>query len=84
VFFRRPQIDEAIERAREAGLDGLALKVGFAIDSEKVRRIHAAKLSLLVWTVNDLTTARRIAAAGVDGVITDVPCLLSKGLEPRE
>ena len=29
-----------------------------------------------MWTVNEVAEARRLAAVGVDGIITDVPALL--------
>ena len=41
-----------------------------------VARLHAAGKLVNVWTVNDVDEARRLATAGVDGLITDVPALL--------
>jgi glycerophosphoryl diester phosphodiesterase len=38
-----------------------------------VARAHELGLGVHVWTVNDATRIRRLAAAGVDAVITDVP-----------
>ena len=38
-----------------------------------VRRAHELELAVNVWTVNDESEMRRLAAAGVDGIITDVP-----------
>lgn len=42
----------------------------------RVARLHAAGKLVNVWTVNDVDEARRLATAGVDGLITDVPALL--------
>ncbi len=38
-----------------------------------VERAHAFGMAVNVWTVNDQDEMRRLAAAGVDAVITDVP-----------
>jgi glycerophosphoryl diester phosphodiesterase len=34
-----------------------------------------------VWTVNDDDEIRRLAAAGVDGIVTDVPDVARRALE---
>lgn len=41
-----------------------------------VARAHDRGLRLLVWTVNDADSMRRLIAAGVDGIITDRPDVL--------
>lgn len=69
-----------IERALEAGSDGLNLHHGFPIDPEFVRQVREAGLRLYVWTVNDLPTARALVEAGVDGITTDRPQFLREGL----
>jgi glycerophosphoryl diester phosphodiesterase len=38
-----------------------------------VERAHERALDVHVWTVNDATRIRRLAALGVDALITDVP-----------
>ena len=43
---------------------------------DHVARLHALGRSVNVWTVNDVDEARRLATAGVDAIITDVPALL--------
>jgi glycerophosphoryl diester phosphodiesterase len=43
-----------------------------------VERAHAAGLSVHAWTVEEPTTARRLADAGVDGVIADHPDVLER------
>jgi glycerophosphoryl diester phosphodiesterase len=66
-----PSIDELIARARAARLDGLNLAFRGPVDSAAVRRIKAAGLGIYVWTVDDADVARRMAAAGVDGITTN-------------
>lgn len=41
------------------------------VDARMVAAAHAVGASLIVWTVNDATDARRLAAAGVDALCTD-------------
>lgn len=41
------------------------------LDAAVIGRIHAAGLRSLCYTVNDSADARRLEAAGIDGVITD-------------
>ncbi|MGH9050309.1 MAG: glycerophosphodiester phosphodiesterase [Acidimicrobiia bacterium] len=45
---------------------------------------RAGELGLTVhaWTVNDASEVRRLAAAGIDGVITDVPDVARAALDP--
>ncbi|MSO78709.1 MAG: glycerophosphodiester phosphodiesterase [Acidimicrobiia bacterium] len=38
-------------------------------------RAHELGLQVNVWTVNDLNEIQRLAAAGVDGIVTDVPAV---------
>lgn len=38
-----------------------------------VQRAHELELAVNVWTVNEEAEMRRLAVAGVDGIITDVP-----------
>jgi glycerophosphoryl diester phosphodiesterase len=43
------------------------------VDRSLVERARALGLALHVWTVNDADELQRLAALGVDGLITDVP-----------
>jgi glycerophosphoryl diester phosphodiesterase len=43
------------------------------VDRTLVERARALGLALHVWTVNDADELQRLAALGVDGLITDVP-----------
>lgn len=46
--------------------------------------VHAAGLKVLVWTVNQSAEMRRLADAGVDGIISDETALLVRTLKDRE
>ena len=67
-----PHPQNRITQALEMNLDGLSaqytgITAGFA------EKTHAAGLKLFTWTVNDDAVANRLAALGVDGIITDRP-----------
>ncbi|HET7586262.1 MAG TPA: glycerophosphodiester phosphodiesterase [Gemmatimonadaceae bacterium] len=47
------------------------------IDEALVSAVHAAGGRVIAWTVNDVATASRLAAVGVDGVCTDDVAALS-------
>jgi glycerophosphoryl diester phosphodiesterase len=68
-----PEAAELVQVAKLAGLDGLDLEAAFPIDATLVGKVHAAGLKLYTWTVDDAETAKRQAAAGVDGITTDRP-----------
>jgi glycerophosphoryl diester phosphodiesterase len=63
--------DRLIREAVAIGAHGLNLGVDDAIDGAFVRRVEAAGLALYVWTVDDAPTARRLIAAGVDGITSN-------------
>jgi glycerophosphoryl diester phosphodiesterase len=47
------------------------------LDAGEVARLHAQQLVVNTWTVNDAQVAATLAAAGIDGIITDdVPLVL--------
>lgn len=80
---RKPshRIDELIRLSLEAGLDGLNLSRKWPIDEAFVQKVHAAGLSLYVWTVDDAAEARRLRDAGVDGITTNRPGWLREQLK---
>ncbi len=45
-------------------------------------RAHELGLQVNVWTVNDLTEMQRLAAAGVDAIVTDTPSVALGALGP--
>ena len=51
---------------------------GARLDAAGVEAIHAAGLAAVAWTVNDAGHAARLAGAGLDAVITDMPLALQQ------
>jgi glycerophosphoryl diester phosphodiesterase len=51
------------------------------VTSARVRQFHAAGKKVLTWTVNQPVALRRLAAAGVDGMIGDDPLMLASARE---
>ncbi len=64
------------DRAAGAGLDGVDLCRHPRLTGELVSELHARGLSVFVYTVNDPAEARRLGAAGVDGLTTDDPAAM--------
>jgi glycerophosphoryl diester phosphodiesterase len=52
-----------------------------AVSAGLVKKAHARGLRVRVWTVNRQSEARRLAAWGVDGIISDVPGEVRKWVE---
>ncbi|HZT55566.1 MAG TPA: glycerophosphodiester phosphodiesterase, partial [Burkholderiaceae bacterium] len=65
----------------EAGALGcVAVVTNFKVmDAALIAKLHAARLRALVYTVNDPAEARRLAALGIDGLITDAVDRFSPG-----
>jgi glycerophosphoryl diester phosphodiesterase len=68
-----PKAEKLIERATEAGLDGLDVGGKGPVNAEFVRKVHHAGLTLYIWTVDSVSKAERLIAAGVDGITTNKP-----------
>jgi glycerophosphoryl diester phosphodiesterase len=49
---------------------------------EVIRRCHAHGAAVWAWTVDDAATVKRLADAGVDGVISNDPRVLAATLKP--
>lgn len=75
-----PEVESMVQKAKEAGLDGLDVDGKLPVDAAFVGKVHAAGLKLYTWTVNDPEVAKREAAAGVDGITTDQPLKLKEAL----
>lgn len=73
-------IEELISTAKAANLDGLDLSYKGPIDAELVKKVHEAGLEIYAWTVDEPADARRMIAAGVDGITTNRPKWLKKQL----
>lgn len=79
-----PSMDEVVERALEANLDGVNLSfIGPATVAESVAMIREAGLGYYVWTINDLDDAQRALELNVDGLTTDRPVWIKKQLLSR-
>lgn len=50
------------------------------VTPERIAKAHRLGLHVSVWTVNDATLMRRLAAMGVDSIITDFPGLAARTL----
>ena len=49
-----------------------------AVTAEEVARCHEAGILVNAWTCNDPARFTALAAAGVDGIVTDVPEVMSR------
>lgn len=57
-------------------------ELGDAVLDEVVGAAHARGVAISVWTVDDPSTMRRMAEAGVDSIITNVPDIAVSALRP--
>lgn len=73
-------VSEMIARARSAGIDGIGLGFGEAINGELVKIIHEAGLKLFVWTVDDVEPAKKLRSLGVDYLATNRPGWLRENM----
>ena len=73
--------ERCLELARRAGMTGLDLCADVAMDVDFVDRVHAAGMWLDVWTVDDVSLAKQLIAAGVDGITTNKPGALRAACE---
>ncbi|MBI5799473.1 MAG: glycerophosphodiester phosphodiesterase [Verrucomicrobia bacterium] len=62
-----------IGKAKAAGLEGINLAFKGPLDAAFVKQTHAAGLKFYVWTVDDAAVAKKLLAAGVDGLTTNRP-----------
>ena len=79
---------EALATAVAGGHDAIHPFFGVLADEGAARVIaaaHAAGIAVNTWTVNDLDEIERLAAAGVDAIITDLPAAARRviGTDPR-
>jgi glycerophosphoryl diester phosphodiesterase len=62
-----------------AGAEASAAVLHHAVVSRAVvAKAHARSAAVLAWTVDDVPALERVLAAGVDGVITNDPGLISQ------
>ena len=70
---------EAVDGLVDRGHDGLALE-GPGITASVVTPFTDAGLPVWSWTIDDPEDAEALVAAGVSGIITDVPDVISEAL----
>ena len=68
-----PNLDDLIERAKRAKVDGLNLNYNFPLDAAAIKKVHDAGLGCYVWTLDDPVKARTLVANGIDGITTNIP-----------
>lgn len=61
----------AIVRARQLGARSLDVEAHSRLNRTLITAAHTAGLNVYTWTVNRTPIARRLAAAGIDGITTD-------------
>ncbi len=69
----RPSRQQVLDTLLRIGAGGLASRSRSILDEQFVSALHAAGQELHVWTVDDVASARRLAALGVDSVMTNRP-----------
>ena len=68
-----PTAEKLVTLAKEAGLDGIDVSGKGPIDAVFAQKVHEDGLTLYIWTVDSPALARKLAAAGVDGITTNKP-----------
>lgn len=72
VLWQNADLADAWSAAAELGATSLHL-LWWLTDASIVADAHARGLSVIVWTVNEPADIARLAAFGVDGIISDFP-----------
>jgi glycerophosphoryl diester phosphodiesterase len=75
-----PRVETLIQKASDAGLDGLDLGAKGPITAGLIKQVKEARLKLYVWTVDSPRTAQRLIDSGVDGITTNRPGWLRQRL----
>lgn len=75
---------QIVDAAQAARIDGLDLQHDWPVDASLVRRAHDAGLKMYVWTVDEVSDARRVIRAGVDGITTNRPGWLREQVGPAK
>ncbi len=77
-----PRIEELIEKAHAAKVDGLDLMNVPFIDAAFVQKVKRSNLGFYVWTVDKPEDAVRLRNSGVDGITTNRPAFIRETLQP--
>jgi glycerophosphoryl diester phosphodiesterase len=77
------KVKQAILAYGKGGVDADLQKLGFipdvyspyytSVDQQMVDKVHAKKMQILPWTVDQVKDMEALAALGVDGIITNYP-----------
>ena len=68
-----PKPAQMIDQALAKNLDGLDVGANGPVTAAFLKKAHAAGLKVYVWTVDSIPKARRLRAAGIDGIATNRP-----------
>jgi glycerophosphoryl diester phosphodiesterase len=74
------QIENPFEKALEIGARQLAVK-GDLVSPNLLNEAHKRDLQVVCWTINNPAHMRLLAAAGVDGIMSDYPDRLLSSLK---
>jgi glycerophosphoryl diester phosphodiesterase len=66
-------LSRTLAAVRAEKLDGLGINAAPILSTRVVEQIHAANLTLNIWTIDDIARARRLQRLGIDGLITNRP-----------
>jgi len=82
------KVKQAILAYGKGGVDADLQKLGFtpdiyspyytSVDKAMVEKVHAMKMEILPWTVDEVKDMEALVALGVDGIITNYPDRLVK------
>lgn len=82
LFAPRLAASRASVRGHAAQVPRRAFGISLA-NRRAIRRLHAAGLRVDFWTIDDPAEAARLFAMGADGVMTDDPRAITRGLRDR-
>ena len=68
-----------IEKAKEAGLDGLNFRYK-GITEGFIKSVHNANMKIYTWTIDDPVEAAKLSGFGIDGITTNRPQWMKKEL----
>lgn len=75
-----PSLAELVDKAKQAGLNAIDMGANRPLSRADVAQIKSAGLNVYVWTVDSPAKAKKLIAAGVDGITTNRPGWLREQL----
>ena len=79
-----PSPQQVLDTLRRCRADGLASRSRRVLDGSFVAALRQESLEIHVWTVDGAAEARRLAALGVDSIMTNRPHWIARSLASRE